>query len=141
MVEFALVFPLLLILILGIVEFGRAWNARQVVTDAARAGTRVMVASYPVASKDSILSIVNRAFSGAGLKAATVQEIAPTVTCPTPTGPTPIVCLKNRGGAPGSAASVAVVYPHHLDFLAPLVGWTTGQENLIFRSTFVMRNE
>ena len=141
LVEFALVLPLLVLLTLGIVEFGRAWNARQVVTDAARAGARVMVASSPVASQDSILKIVNTAFSGARLKTATVQAIAPTATCPTPTDSKPIVCLTNRGGVPNSAASVAIVYPHRLDFLAPLVGWTTGQENLIFRSTFVMRNE
>ena len=139
MVEFALVAPLLLMLVFGIVEFGRAWNARQVVTDAARAGARVMVASYPLPSKDSILSIVNTALSGAALKKATVQEIALTATCPSSSAP--IVCLSNYGGAPDTAARVTIVYPHRIGFLAPIVGWTTGQENLIFRSAFVMRNE
>ncbi len=36
MVEFALVLPLLLILLIGVFEFGRAWNVYHAVTDAAR---------------------------------------------------------------------------------------------------------
>jgi hypothetical protein len=42
-VEFALVAPLLLILLLGIFEFGRAYNAQITLTQAAREGVRVMV--------------------------------------------------------------------------------------------------
>lgn len=141
LVEFALVLPLLLMVTLAIVDFGRAWNVRQVVTDSARAGARVMVATSPVVSADSIKNIVNTAFASARLKAATVQEISPTATCPTPTGTAPIVCLTNRGGAPNSAASVSIVYPHRLQFLGPFMRWTAGQQNLILRSTFVMRNE
>lgn len=41
-VEFALVVPLLLLLLLGIVEFGRVFNAQMQVTAAAREGVRVM---------------------------------------------------------------------------------------------------
>ncbi len=39
-VEFALVLPFLLIMLIGIVEFGRAWNQHQVITDAARETAR-----------------------------------------------------------------------------------------------------
>jgi len=38
LVEFALVMPLLLVMLLGIMEFGRAWHISQIVTDAARQG-------------------------------------------------------------------------------------------------------
>ena len=41
-VEFALVLPLLLLLLLGIVEFGRVYNAQMQLTAAARDGARVM---------------------------------------------------------------------------------------------------
>lgn len=41
-VEFALVVPLLLILVLGIAEFGRAYNVQTVLSGAAREGVRVM---------------------------------------------------------------------------------------------------
>jgi Flp pilus assembly protein TadG len=40
LVEFALVVPLLLLLVVGVIEFGRAWNVNQVVTFAARQGAR-----------------------------------------------------------------------------------------------------
>ncbi len=39
-VEFALVLPLLLLLIFGIVDFGRAWNMQLALTQAAREGVR-----------------------------------------------------------------------------------------------------
>ena len=42
-VEFALVLPILLLLILGIVELGKAWNLAQIATDAVREGTRKCV--------------------------------------------------------------------------------------------------
>jgi Flp pilus assembly protein TadG len=41
-VEFALVMPLLLILVLGIAEFGRAYNIQTTLSAAAREGARVM---------------------------------------------------------------------------------------------------
>lgn len=41
-VEFAILLPLLLLLVLGIVEFGRAFNAQATLASAAREGVRVM---------------------------------------------------------------------------------------------------
>jgi Flp pilus assembly protein TadG len=41
-VEFALILPVLLILVLGIVEYGRAYNTQTIVSGAAREGVRVM---------------------------------------------------------------------------------------------------
>jgi hypothetical protein len=46
-VEFALILPVLLLIVLGIIEFGRAWNIQQVVTDAAREGARRAVIFDP----------------------------------------------------------------------------------------------
>jgi Flp pilus assembly protein TadG len=40
LLEFALILPVLLLLVLGIVEFGRAWNLAQMMSDVAREGTR-----------------------------------------------------------------------------------------------------
>ncbi len=40
MVEFALVLPILLLLVVGMLEFARAWNLHQVMTDAVREGAR-----------------------------------------------------------------------------------------------------
>jgi Flp pilus assembly protein TadG len=44
-VEFAILLPLLLMLVLGTIEFGRAYNAQVTLTNAARDGARVMAIS------------------------------------------------------------------------------------------------
>lgn len=44
-VEFAILLPLLLMLVLGTIEFGRAYNAQITLTNAARDGVRVMAIS------------------------------------------------------------------------------------------------
>jgi Flp pilus assembly protein TadG len=40
LVEFALILPIILLLVVGMLEFARAWNLHQVMTDAAREGAR-----------------------------------------------------------------------------------------------------
>ncbi len=48
LVEFALTLPLLMLLLMGIVEIGRAWNMKQTLTDAAREGARLAVVADPL---------------------------------------------------------------------------------------------
>jgi Flp pilus assembly protein TadG len=50
--EFALVLPMVLLFMAGIIEMGRAWNIKQAVTDAAREGAR-----YTVVKDDAITSL------------------------------------------------------------------------------------
>lgn len=51
-VEFAILLPLLLMLVLGTIEFGRAYNAQITLTNAARDGVRVMaISNDPIAAK------------------------------------------------------------------------------------------
>jgi Flp pilus assembly protein TadG len=47
LVEFALILPLLMLVLMGIIELGRAWNMKQVLTDAAREGARLAVVGDP----------------------------------------------------------------------------------------------
>jgi len=49
-VEFALVFPLLVVLLFGIVEFGSIYNAQVMITGAAREGARTMAVTGSAAS-------------------------------------------------------------------------------------------
>jgi Flp pilus assembly protein TadG len=46
-IEFALVLPLLLLLVFGITEFGRAWMTKNILTSAAREGCRMAVVTDP----------------------------------------------------------------------------------------------
>lgn len=65
LVEFALVFPLLMILILGMIEFGWILNGKITLTNAAREGARV-AAIYQDDSK--VEAAVKKASEGSGLK-------------------------------------------------------------------------
>lgn len=52
-VEFALVVPVLLLLVVGIAEFGRAYNVQTVLADAARVGVRTMAIHSDVSQAKS----------------------------------------------------------------------------------------
>ena len=64
--EFAMVLPLILFFIAAILEFGRAWNIKQAVTDAAREGARyavVMDASMSVSDVEDKIEDLEIAIS------------------------------------------------------------------------------
>ena len=46
-VEFALLFPVLLLIVFGIIDFGRALNAQITLTQAAREGARLAAVGQP----------------------------------------------------------------------------------------------
>jgi Flp pilus assembly protein TadG len=60
-VEFALVLPVLLLALVGIVEFGRVFNAQIVLTNAAREGARTMAITGNTSNAES--SILHAAVS------------------------------------------------------------------------------
>ncbi|WP_277453105.1 TadE/TadG family type IV pilus assembly protein [Janibacter sp. DB-40] len=81
-VEFALLFPLLVLLVLGIAEFGRAYHVQTVLSAAARDGVRVMAlqdspADARAVAKTSALPLVTLTDGDIG--------VTPT-TCATTTG-------------------------------------------------------
>ena len=53
MVEFAIVLPVLLLILLGIVEFGRAYNAQVSIQAAAREGARELALRHPSGAVDA----------------------------------------------------------------------------------------
>ena len=52
-VEFALIFPILIVILIGIIEYGSMFNAQLLVTGAAREGARAMSVSGSVAQAQS----------------------------------------------------------------------------------------
>jgi Flp pilus assembly protein TadG len=78
-VEFALLLPVLLLLVFGIIDFGRALNAQVTITQAAREGARLDALNQP--------NVISRTKAAAtGLSASvTVTEVT---TCPAGSGPT-----------------------------------------------------
>lgn len=126
-VELALVTPLLMIIVVGIFEFGRAWNEKQVITNAARDGARVAALTLNSGGQiadDSANNTIARTLSTAGISMPTGQ---PTWT--------------NFKGSTGSAVTVRLSVPYTFTFLGPLLQWTTGRSNINLTTQFTMRNE
>ena len=67
LVEFALLLPVMLLIMVGILEFARAWNLHQALTDATREGARrAAVADPDMELQDSAKAAVWRGLSQAG---------------------------------------------------------------------------
>jgi Flp pilus assembly protein TadG len=81
LVEFALVLPVFLLLLIGITEFGRAWMTRNILTGASREAVRIAAVQGNTASA---LSRANTILSSAGISGAAVNitdDGAPYGTC------------------------------------------------------------
>jgi Flp pilus assembly protein TadG len=81
LVEFALVLPLFLLLLIGITEFGRAWMTRNILTGASREAARIAAIQGNTASA---LSRATTILSSAGISGASVNIVddgAPYGTC------------------------------------------------------------
>lgn len=94
-VEFALILPLLIGLLLGIVEFGRAYNAQITVTAAAREGARVMSIQKDIPTAQAAVIAASPSLTPQ-LKNSQILI-------------SPAVCT------PGSNTTVTITY--HLDFI------------------------
>jgi Flp pilus assembly protein TadG len=73
-VEFALLLPILIIIVLGIIEFGRLWMTMITLSSAAREGARVAAVTAP--SQTQVEAAVNRVLDAAGLSEAAAITIS-----------------------------------------------------------------
>jgi Flp pilus assembly protein TadG len=153
-VEFALVFPLLLVMFLGIVEFGRVWNIDQVVTDAAREGARRAVVRDGLtgnAKRTAVVTAIENRMSAAGLAWNGSPLGDPMAACPTGawTPPAPpaneiSVAGCGWGGATSTQARVVIRTPFPFQFLGPTVSLIAAGGDIgpvLLRTDFSMRNE
>jgi Flp pilus assembly protein TadG len=74
-VEFAVVAPLFVLLVLGVIEFGRAMMVKQIITNAAREGARRAIVES--ATEAEVRQVVNDYLAGASVSGATVT-VTPT---------------------------------------------------------------
>lgn len=97
-VEFALVLPVLVLLLLGILEFGRLYQVQTTLSQAARVGVRTMAVK-----------------NDAGAARTAAQNAAPTLAVAgSQIAVTPGSCSS------GGTASVVITYPYH--FLTGMFG-------------------
>jgi Flp pilus assembly protein TadG len=128
LLEAAVTIPILLLIAVGIFEFGRAYQTWQVLTNAAREGARVSV--LPSATEDAVVTVVRNYMTSGGL----------------PKSATAVVSV-NRNAAIGAnvASQITIDYPFEFIVLQPVArlvqpGAQTGAP-LTMRATTVMRNE
>ena len=129
LIEFALVYPLLLLVVLGIVDFGFLFQRHEVLTNAAQEGARV--AALPGYSTTDVQNRVMNYLSTGGVP---ITGGNPVVTV------TPTTIPESGGVWP--ATTVNVTYSQDYLFLGAIGGWfggSFGAANLETEAT--MRNE
>lgn len=136
LIEFALILPLLLLIMLGIVDFGFMFQRYEVLTNAAREGARIAV--LPGYTTADVQARVCAYVKTGGLPL--------TGTCPNPGNPAisvTNVSIAVPAGPALTAKSVTVTFTHSYMFVGPIAGLFSGTFTTTFpiTSTAVMRNE
>jgi Flp pilus assembly protein TadG len=130
LVEFALVVVMLLLLVVGICEFGRAWNLYQILANASREGAR--------------LAALPSGFTTAAAVKTTVQNYLSTGNVD-PSKVTIAIGGAGVDGGTGTQVSITVTYPYKFGYVGPVIrlinpGATAGADITITAQS-VMRNE
>jgi Flp pilus assembly protein TadG len=121
--EFALVLPLILLFIAGIVEFGRAWNIKQAVTDAAREGARyAVVQDSTITSTDDVKAKIEERLALASIDTSTI-DFSPDFH------------------VNGSEMTVTVSTPYRMGLIGVLLGWAGAPSVVTISTQVTMRNE
>ena len=133
MVEAAIAIPLLLVLMVGIFEVGRAYQTWQVVTNAAREGARMAVT--PTSTVPTTTALVRQFMADGQLPKSATANVVVNKTASI-----------NVNGTAVSASLITVDYPFEFIMLQPVLklipgsGPTAGGP-ITMRATSVMRNE
>ena len=122
LVEFALVAPILLFLLLGIVDMARAWNSFQVLTDAGREGARRSVVDNG-STVQEVRDVIKQAAARAGL---VVTDADITVA---------------EGAGRGDPTTVTVQYGHELKWVGWALGLVGADRTINFNVVSTMRRE
>lgn len=127
LVEFAITLPILLALLVGIFEFGIAWNRKQVLTNAAREGCRLAVLPS-TASEDPVNTVIDNYLTSAGINPASVNR--------TLTG----IC----SNCTGQTVTIQLDMNHTMPFISAITGLLSGSSTtgaVTLTSVVNMRHE
>ena len=134
LIEFALVFPVLLMVVLGIIDFGFLFQRMEVITNAAREGARIAV--LPGYTQADVQARVQNYVANGGVP-----------TTASPANPQVLVdmafSIPMPAGTPAlSGKRVEVVYTHQYLFIGPIAGWFGGSFTSVpVRGVAIMRDE
>jgi Flp pilus assembly protein TadG len=116
LVEFAFAVPMLLLLVFGIAEFGRAWMTQNILTGAAREAVRVLAVPAPVGGPDAANARAVAVLESAGITTAAISVVDNTAF---------------------EAVRVDITY----NFPTAVAGFFPGLDNIPLSSTTTMRRE
>jgi Flp pilus assembly protein TadG len=134
--EFALVLPLILFFIAGVVEMGRAWNIKQAVTDAAREGARyVVVKDEAIPTLADVQSKIEERLALAGVTASTIGFSSADPACSVVAD-----CFHSETGY-GKEMTVSVATQFQMGLMGALLGWAGVPAAIEISTTATMRNE
>ena len=125
-VELAVLLPIILLLVVGLIEMARGWRTHNVITDAAREGARTAAVYNLSMTQAGVDSVVRNALNRGGLNGYAT---------------TTLVTIGGWRNSSGTPDSVRIAYPFQFFLLGPIIGWTTGQRSITMTSVSVMRNE
>jgi hypothetical protein len=127
MVEFALVLPLLVIVIFGIIEFSLILFDKAIITNASREGARTgIVFSVPPVPDSEIIDVIDKYCQNRLISLGSPSAIQPTI-------------IREGIGAPGDSLTVRVDYKYKFLVLPAFITSLAGEMNL--RGETVMRME
>jgi Flp pilus assembly protein TadG len=127
LVEFALIFPTLLLVVLGIMDLGMLFQRYEVITNAAREGARVSI--LPGYNTADITTRVNQYMTASGLTGPATVNVGASQTLPIGAS----TCITVR--------PVTVTYDSQLLFLGPIFGLMGGGSSRTLTATSSMRSE
>jgi Flp pilus assembly protein TadG len=129
LIEFALVLPVLLVIVGGIIDFGFLFQRYEVLTNAAREGARVAV--LPGYTNADVTARVNQYLQAGGVPAGATITVGAAQNIPVGGG----TCITVR--------PVTVTFPHQYTVLSPLLTLIggTGLATTTLTATSSMRNE
>ena len=139
-VEFALVFPIFLVLVFAIIEFGAVFYNKTFITNASREAARAgVVLKTPKLTTDEVVGIA-RKYCGQSQDASTKEwSIVPLNLLGFDSSNALDVSATGAGDTFGTPLTVTVSYKYNWLVLGPLIGFVAGPITL--SATTVMNNE
>jgi Flp pilus assembly protein TadG len=121
--EFALVLPLILFFLAGIINFGRAWNIKQAVTDAAREGARyAVVQDSTIQTTDDVKAKIEERLALASIESSTIE-------------------FSGDFHVANSETTVTVSTQHDMGLVGVLLGWAGVPAVITISTQATMRSE
>lgn len=140
LVELALILPLLLVVIAGIVDFGFAFQRFEVIANAAREGARIGSMSGHSAAfvQNRVRAYVKQ---GLNFNDATLNTVMPAGTSVVVTHPDVTIPLSGGGSVVAPATQVDTYFHHRFMLLGPIMGLIDKNwgSSITLKSSSVMR--